>query len=91
MISTVNNHTTMKRDFIIDQLSVPEKFIQWIHQQIKEPIHGFEHKCNIDGTPYTRTQQLQETRKQAIAIVHDFLKRGKSELEIFEVLYLFKE
>lgn len=80
----------IKRDFIIDQMSVPEKFIRWIHESITEPIQGFEHKFNTDGTPYSRNQQLQETRKQAIAIVHDFLKRGKSEVEIFEILYLFK-
>ena len=82
--------TMIKRDFIIDQMSVPDKFLTWIHESIKEPIQGFEHKFNTDGTPYSRTQQLQETRKQAIAIVHDFLKRGKSEVEIFEMLYLFK-
>ena len=82
--------TSMKRDFVIDQLTIPEKFLQWIYEYVTEPIDGFEHKINIDGSPYTRKQQINETRKQAIAIVYDFLKRGKSEGEILKVLYLFK-
>lgn len=81
----------IRRDFVIDQLAIPEKFFTWIHECITHPIDGFEHKFNTDGTPYTQSQQLRETHKQAIAIVHDFIKRGKTEVEIFEVLYLFKQ
>lgn len=91
MAQGVFYHSMIKRDYIIDQLSIPEKFFFWIHDHITEPIKGFDHKLNMDGTPYTRAQQLHETRKQAVAIVHDFMKRGKSELEIFEILYYFKD
>lgn len=90
MLQTTAYQSMIKRDFIIDQLTIPEKFLEWIHEFINEPIQGFEHKMNLDGTPYSRKQQLHETRKQAVAIVHDFKKRGKSEGEIFEILYLFK-
>ncbi len=88
--SRVIRYLMIKRDFIIDQFSIPKKFMFWIHQHITKPIQGFEHKTNEDGTAYSRTQQLQETRRQAIEIVHYFMKRGKSEPEIFEVLYSFK-
>ncbi len=90
MIHIVSNHPMIKRDFVIDQLSIPERFFIWIHEYITQPIDGFEHKFNTDGTPYTHKQQLGETHKQAIAIVHDFIKRGKTDVEIFEVLCLFK-
>jgi hypothetical protein len=80
----------IQRDVLIDHITIPEKFSLWIHEQITEPIRGFEHKQNPDGTMYSRTQQLDATRKQAVAIVHDFLRRGKSEADIFSILYLFK-
>ena len=91
MIAVLSHYPMLKRDAIIDHMTIPEQFFQWIHTYITEPITGFEHKRNPDGTFYTRSQQLAATRKQAIAIVHDFLRRGKSEPEIFEILYLFRE
>jgi hypothetical protein len=80
----------IQRDIAIDQFTIPEEFFLWIHSQITEPIKGFEHKQNPDGSFYSLTQQIEATRKQAIVIVHDFLRRGKSEADIFEILYLFK-
>lgn len=91
MIVIVDHYPMIRRDFIIDHMTIPDDFFEWIHNYITEPISGFEHKRNPDGSFYTKRQQLAATRRQAIAIVHDFLKRGKSETEIFEILYLFRE
>lgn len=91
MIAILDHYPMIKREFMIDHMTIPEDFFTWIHTYITEPISGFEHKRNPDGSFYSRTQQLYATRQQAIAIVHDFLKRGKSEPEIFEILYLFRE
>ena len=90
MIHDIRHYPMIQRETVIDHITIPEQFFQWIHQHITEPIRGFEHKQNPNGTFYSKRQQLEATRQQAVAIVHDFLKRGKSETEIFEILYLFK-
>ena len=90
MLANITHYSMVHKETVIDHLTIPEKFFLWIHEHITEPIEGFEHKQNPNGTPYSKQQQVSATRRQAIAIVHDFLRRGKSEPEIFEMLYLFK-
>jgi hypothetical protein len=90
MLHTISHNPMIQRDLVIDRITIPEEFFLWIHTYITEPIRGFEHKKNPDGSYYTTSQQITATRKQAIAMVHDFLQRGKSEADIFQILYLFK-
>ncbi len=65
--------------------------IAWIVANITEPIYGFEHKKNDDGSEYNREQQIQATYHQMVAIVQDFSTRGKTKDELMEILHFFKK
>lgn len=62
----------------------------WIKACAKEPIKGFDHKKNPDGSFFSYLQQKNATYKQLQSIILDMKKRGKDEKQIITVLSAFK-
>lgn len=69
--------------------SLKEKLLflkEWILENVRRPIRGFEHKRNPDGSWYSREQQVTATRFQAFNIAQDYIKRGKSPQDAIDIL-----
>ncbi len=77
------HNTEHYRDHVLQNIEA------WIMRNVNRPIKGFDQKKNIDGTLYTKSQQVASTRLQAVTIAAYFIARGKSEKEILGILELF--
>ncbi len=70
---------------------IPKTFSLWIVKYISNPIEGFNHKTNFDGSYYDFEQQKNATLIQLSFIVNDMLKRDKDAQEILDTLAAFRK
>ena len=85
----VNTMRDMLKHHHADCSRCVKAWCQWIKQIVIQPIQGFDHKSNPDGSYFSYPQQQQATQTQLYWIIFDLCRRKKSSADIKSTLLAF--